>query len=221
MEVNRQGRKMIVFDMDNTLLQGRFIDACAERFNFKQALNLLRQIDNDPVSLTLRIAGFLKGKTKKELLDIVAAIPLVDDIVEVSEELKRRSYIIGIISDSYQLITQHVANRIGADFWLGNELLYEQDKLTGEVLIPSWFHYSEESTCRHQACKTNALRYICRKYNMELKDCIVVGDSENDICMVQHAGIGVAFCSTSEWLKSVAEKHIEKKKFAELLAYAY
>jgi glucosyl-3-phosphoglycerate synthase len=220
MNMNFPPPKMVVFDMDNTLLQGRFIDACAEKFNFKQALNLLRQIDHDPVSLTVRIATFLKGKTKAELLDIATGIPMVNDVAEVVNELKRRSYTIGIISDSYQLITQQVAERMGADFWLGNELLYENDHLTGEVLIPSWFHYSDESTCKHQVCKTNALRYICNKYGVALKDCVVVGDSENDICMIQHAGIGVAFCSTSEWMKSVARKHIGKKAFAELLEYA-
>ncbi len=65
MEVNKGAfNKMVVFDMDNTILRGRFIDDCAERFNFKQALNLLRQIDHDPVSLTIRIASFLKRQNK-------------------------------------------------------------------------------------------------------------------------------------------------------------
>jgi glucosyl-3-phosphoglycerate synthase len=212
--------KMVVFDMDNTLLHGRFIDICAEKFNFKQALNLLRQIDHDPVSLTVRIASFLEGKSKSELLEIVAGIDVVEDIVEVVDELKRRSYAIGIISDSYQLVTQFVAKKINADFWMGNELLYQDEILTGQVLIPSYFHYSEESSCKHQVCKTNALRYICKKYGVSLEDCIVVGDSDNDICMVGHAGIGVSFCTTSEMLKNTAKKHIEQRTFNELLSFA-
>lgn len=212
--------KMLLFDMDDTLLKGRFIDTCAEQFNFRQALNLLRQIDRNAVSLTQRIASFLQGKTKQELLDIVAGIPLVDDIVDVTAILKGRGYRIGIVSDSYQLITQYVGEKIGADFSMANELQIEGEMLTGEVLIPSYFHYSEESACRHQVCKTNALRYASKKYGVPLDRCIVVGDSDNDICMLQHAGLGVAFCATDS-LKKVATKQIDKRSFSELLEYAY
>jgi phosphoserine phosphatase SerB len=212
--------KMVIFDMDDTLLHGRFIDKCAEKFNFTQALALLRQIDHKPVSLTQRIASFLKDKHKDELIKIASEIELVEDIVHVITELKKRSYIVGIISDSYQLITNYIGEKINADFGLSNQLQYEGDYLTGEVLIPSYFHYSDESSCRHQVCKTNALRYACAKYNVKMENSIVVGDSENDICIIQHAGTGVAFCTTNEVLKNVAGRQIDERAFADLLSYA-
>ena len=210
---------MVVFDMDNTLLLRRFIDVCAEEFKFTQALGLLRQIDKDPVNLTVRIAGLLRGRSKNELVELASSIPLVEDIVDVIGVLKSRGYLIGIISDSYQLITQYIASKIGADFSLGNELQFEGDLVSGDVLIPSYFHYAKESTCKHQVCKTNALRYIAEKYNVPLEKCVVVGDSENDICIVKHAGLGVSFCTTNELLKRVASKHINEKSFSELLEY--
>jgi glucosyl-3-phosphoglycerate synthase len=213
-------RKMVVFDMDNTLLQQRFIEVCAEQYNFTQALALLRQIDHDAVSLSQRIAYFLKDKKRSELLGIASTIPMVPDIFEVVEQLRSRSYKIGIISDSYSVITEMIAEQIGADFHLANELQFVGDQATGEVLIPSYFHYSSESTCKHQVCKTNALRFICNKYETRLENCIVVGDSDNDACVLKHAGISIAFCTTSDLLKSVAKKHIEKRAFRELLAYA-
>lgn len=214
----RSGR-MVVFDMDNTLLQERFIDVCAERFKFKQALVLIRQIDNDPVSITRRIACFLKGLSKKELLETLESIPLIEDSLAVIEELRRRSKIIGIISDSYQLVTQLIAEKINADFYLANELQIELGKVTGQILIPSYFHYSEESTCKHQVCKTNALRFITKKYGLKLEDCVYVGDSASDICVVQHAGLGVSFCTKDETLKGIANRSIEKKAFGELLQF--
>jgi glucosyl-3-phosphoglycerate synthase len=213
-------KKMVVFDMDNTLLQGRFIDVCAQKFNFKQALTLLRQIDHDPVSLTIRIAGFLKGMKRSDLLQVGWGIQLVEGIEEVVSELKNRSYLVGIISDSYQLIAQDVAKRIGADFWMANELLYEGEFLTGKVLIPSYFCYSTESSCRHQVCKTNALRYITAKYNVGFENCIAVGDSDNDVCMINHAGMGVAYLTKSDLLRKAAHKHINQNSLNELLAYA-
>src|SRR5687768_2622914 len=104
----KEKKKMVVFDMDNTLLKGRFIDKCAKEFNFSQALNLLRQIDKNPISLTVRVASFLRGKSKQELLSIADNIPVVDDASTVIRELKSRRYRIGIISDSYQFVTNFI-----------------------------------------------------------------------------------------------------------------
>jgi phosphoserine phosphatase SerB len=214
-------KKMLVFDMDDTLLRGRFIDKCAEKYNFKQALSLLRQIDHDPASLTARIALFLTGRRKSELQEIAERIPLVDDIAEVTVEMRRRGYFVGIISDSYQLVTDYIAHKLNLDFSLGNELQCDGEYLNGQVSIPFYFKHSEKSTCRHPVCKTNALRYICNLYGIGMENCVVVGDSENDICIVKHAGLGVAFCTTNEPLISAAGKHIEQKAFGELLKFAY
>jgi glucosyl-3-phosphoglycerate synthase len=217
---HQPANKIVAFDMDNTLLQKRFIDRCAEEYNFTQALALLRHLNNDPITLTIKIAAFLKDKTTSELINIAASIPLVEDTQEVVAALKKRNYIIGIISDSYQLIAQHVAQKIGADFWLANELQAEFGRVTGEVLIPSYFLHCDESGCNHQVCKTNALRHICKKYNSSFENCIVVGDSDNDICMVSHAGTGVAFCSTSELLNNAAARRIDQRSFKSILEYA-
>ncbi len=212
-------KKLVVFDMDNTLLQDRFIEVCARHYKFEQALSLLRHIDNDPVSLTKRIGWFLKDRKRAEMIEIAGSIPLVPGIENVVENLKQRGYIIGIISDSYQLVTRLVADKINADFELANELQTIGDHITGEVLIPSYFKYTGESTCTHSVCKTNALRYICKAYQAKIEDCIVIGDSENDVCMLSHAGLGVAFCTTSELVKSVANKHIEERSFSKLLSF--
>lgn len=215
-----RNRKMVVFDMDNTLLTERFIEKCAETFNFKQALSLLRNIDRDPLSLTNRVARFLKDRTHAELVDVAAGIKLVNDTIEVIQELKKRGYVTGIISDSYQVITHFIATRIMADFSLANELLFLNERSTGHVRIPSYFYHSHESTCQHLVCKTNALRHICKYYDMEPAECIVVGDSDSDACMVSHAGLGISFCSTSELLKKAAQRHISKMSFSELLEIA-
>src|SRR4030095_4250080 len=102
----KEGTKLVVFDMDSALLQSRFIDVCAKEFNFYQALTLLRQIDNDGVSLSNRIASFLTGKNIRQLHEIASAIPLVRDIDVVAEELRERGCVIGIMTDSYQQVVE-------------------------------------------------------------------------------------------------------------------
>ena len=184
------GKKMLVFDLDHFLLKENFIEACARTFNFRQALALVRQIDTDTVSLTRRIAAFLRDRTKIELMDIANQLQLVPGTIGLIQELKQRAYIVGIISDSYNFVAQIVANNIGADFELSNELVFQSGKATGEVLVPSYFHYCNESTCKHQVCNTNALRHICRQYKTRIEECIIVGEDESNTCMMSHATRG-------------------------------
>jgi len=213
----RSLRKMIVFDMDNTLLRGRFIDICAKRFLFEDKLAQLRRTESDPAVLTKRIAELLKGFSMGDLLQVIASIPLVEDAADVIEELRSRGNVVGIISDSYQFVTDYVKNKTGADFAMGNHLEFFEGAATGEVTIPSWFYYSMHSKCSHGLCKTNALMHIAHKFGISIENCMTVGDGENDRCMIQEAGMGVAFCTENPLLKKVADKIIDKPSFAEIL----
>ena len=213
-------RKMIVFDMDDTILKGRFIDECAKKFGFLPSLQDLRAKEKDPIILTKRIGLMLRGKTIDDLLNVVDDMEIIDDIKKVIKELKEKKYQVGIISNSYSLITNYIRQKIGADFSLANNLEFFEGKTTGEVNPPYYFFGSPESICGHSFCKTNALQYACEKYNALLKNCIVVGDSSDDRCMVGHAGKGVAFCTNDEFLEKVATRSIKEKSFESLIAMA-
>jgi glucosyl-3-phosphoglycerate synthase len=209
--------KMAVFDMDNTILRGRFIDACAKKFGFTARLEDLREAETDSIILTKRIGLLLRGKTIDELLDVVHKMEMVKDIKEVVVALKEKGYIVGIISNSYTLITNYVRRNIGADFAYANQMEFFEGKATGEVGMPFYFFGSPESVCGHSYCKTNAMQYACEKYNVYFKNCIAVGDSKDDRCMVGHAGKGFAFCTTDELLKKMANEQITELSFQSLL----
>ncbi|HEY4338009.1 MAG TPA: glycosyltransferase, partial [Puia sp.] len=136
-EMARHPKKMIVFDMDYTLLQGSFIRAAAERFGFTRELNdILAQPKSNYIK-TQKIARLLEGRSFAELIHVVESIPLIGDAVQVVRELQLRGYVCGIISDSYHAIANHVKNLLGLDFTLGNELEFRKSVATGEVKIPS------------------------------------------------------------------------------------
>lgn len=212
--------KMVVFDMDDTIFKGRTIDECAKEFGFTAKLEDLRAQEKDPIILTKRIGLLLKGRTIDDLLNVAGRIPMVSDIKDVVKALKEKGYIIGIISNSYTLVTNYVRQQIDADFTYANQLEFFEGKVTGEVNLPSYFFGSPESLCGHAYCKTNALQHACEKYNVQLKNCIVVGDSRDDRCMIGHAGKGVAFCTKDELLKTIAIKNIREESFQPLLALA-
>jgi len=212
--------KMIVLDMDDTILKSRFINECADAFGFKIKLDELRFSEKDPIILTKRIGLLLTNRTMDELLNVISNIEMAANIKETVQHYKKKGYLVGIVSHSYTLITNYVKQQIGADFSVAHHLEFFEGKATGEVNLPSYFFGSPDSVCGHSFCKTNALQYLCNKYNVTMKNCVAVGDSKDDRCIVTYAGKGVAFCTTDELLEKIADSCIKKRDFEPLIALA-
>jgi glucosyl-3-phosphoglycerate synthase len=204
-EMARQPKKMIVFDMDYTLLQGSFIKAAAEHFGFTKELSDIQAQPKSNFIKTQKIARLLEGRTFAEMINVVETIPLIGDAVQVVRELQVRGYVCGIISDSYHAIANHVKNMLGLDFTLGNELEFQKSVATGEVRIPSQLLKDRFSRCEHDHCKSNMFQYILHRFGISLADSVAVGDGENDICMVKMAGTGISFNSITPDVDKVAD----------------
>lgn len=213
--------KMIIFDMDNTLLEGSFITKAAEEFNFENELIRIVTEYSNAYTRTKSIARLLKNRTFAEILDVVDKIKIIDDAEYVIGELKKKGYICGIISDSYDIVTNHLKNKLRMDFSVANELEFSQSIATGEVKVPSAFMRNRHSKCNHDFCKSNVLFQLAEKYNIDTKNIISVGDSENDICLVRESGIGIAFRSNNNYLNLVADRVINEKSFLQILDIAY
>lgn len=209
-------KKMLIFDMDNTILHHSFINTLASKYKFREKLVAIVSENSNPYTRTKLIARPLKGLNIRQLLETVDEIPVTDDFENVIKIFKENGYICGIISDSYDCITNHLVNRFGLDFSIANELEFSNSVATGEVKVPSVFIKTRESKCNHDFCKSNAVREVAKRYNVDIKNIIAVGDSESDICMIKECGIGIAFCSSNETLNLVANKVISERSFAAL-----
>jgi glucosyl-3-phosphoglycerate synthase len=219
-EFVREPKKMIVFDMDNTLLQGSFIHTAAERFGFKkELLEIITQQKNDYVR-TKKIAQLLEGKAFAELINIVESIPMIGDAVHVVRELQLRGYVCGIISDSYHCVTNHVKNMLGLDFTLSNELEFKKSIATGEVKVPSQLLKDKFSKCEHEQCKSNMFLHILNRFDISVDNTIAVGDGENDVCMVKLAGRGISFNSTNQLIDNVADYVVRNESLKPVLEIA-
>lgn len=212
--------KLIVFEMDHTLLQGSFIESCAKSFGFGDKLDLIKNADSDYIVYIKQVAALLKGKTLKELISVADSIPVVKNTKEIITQLKKRGYITGIISESFDVIANYFRNKLGLDFALANELEFNRSVCTGEVKVPYFLFNNPESLCKHSLCKTNALLNVLSRYQIKQENCIVVGDHVHDLCMIKEAGLGVAFCSTDELVNHRADVVIDKPSFRELLHLA-
>ena len=212
--------KLMIFDMDNTLLKGRFIDVCADRFNFKDTLMEIRYNESDPIIITKLVAKLLEGKNIHELIEIAESIEIISDARNIIYEMKRRGFIVGIVSDSYDCITQHIKNKLDMDFALSNELEFSKSICTGEVKLPSFYFSNNNSICKHKICKTNAVLNLLEKYNIKLENTIAIGDSFNDLCMIKQVGLGISFCTTDELVRHHADMNIKEQSFSLLLEVA-
>ncbi len=209
-------KKMLIFDMDNTILHQSFITMLAEKFKFKDKLISIVTENSNPYTRTKLIAKLIKGLNIKQLLEVADGIPVTHDFENVIKIFKSNGYVIGIISDSYDCITNHLVNKFGLDFSIANELEFSNSIATGEVKIPSVFIKTKESRCNHDFCKSNAMREIAGRYKIDIKNIIAIGDGEGDICMVKDCGIGISFCSSNETLNLVASKAISERSFISL-----
>jgi HAD superfamily phosphoserine phosphatase-like hydrolase len=212
-------KKMLIFDMDNTILHNSFITTLATKFKFKDKLISIVSENSNPYTRTKLIAKLLKGLNIKQLIETVDGIPVTNDFENIVQIFKTNGYVCGIISDSYDCITNHIVNKYGLDFSIANELEFSNSIASGEVKIPSVFIKTKESNCNHDFCKSNAMREIANRYKIDIKNIIAIGDSESDICMIKDCGIGISFCSSNETLNLVASKIISQRSFASLAEF--
>ena len=210
-------KKIAMFDMDNTILRASFIQTASDRFGFRKQLTDIVTNSDNPFIRTKQIARLLRGRSIGEMLETVDGIDVTPNLSSLLMHLKAQGYIIGIISDSYDCITNHIKNRFGFDFTISNELEFSKSVSTGEVKIPSFFLPDDESLCKHEYCKLNALISVCKRYGVDLKSTLVIGDGENDICCIRRAGIGVSFCSTNSMVDVVSDYIFKNPDFADLV----
>jgi len=185
--------RLIAFDMDGTLIADRFIFRLARRFGFEAELKKMMARNVPEYQKTKSIASLLKGITVKEIIDTLDQTPLSPSVQMTVEELKREGHVLAIISDSYTIVIQRLKERLGFDYTVANELMVKGGKATGEVeMLLNWS--SHRTGClKHSVCKLNALLNLSQKTKIPLERTVAVGDNTADICMLQQAGLGIAF----------------------------
>jgi glucosyl-3-phosphoglycerate synthase len=221
MPAKKRLQKMAIFDMDKTILLQSFIHTLAQKFCFKEELDIISLTASNTFIRIKQIAQLLKSLSLADILKTADEIPMIDDIYEVVNSLKSKGFICGIISESYDVVTNHICNKLGMDFSLANELEFSKSIATGEVKIPSFFLKGKASICNHDYCKSNAIIELSKRYNIPLKSFIAIGNGKNDICMIKNAGVGISFCTDNKVLAKTSDYNIIKPAFNEMLQFAF
>ena len=187
--------KLVLFDMDGTLLKDRGIFVIAEKKGFLE--DLVRYIKDSSMEYyerSIKIANMLKGESCSSFLEIFRTINFSNNVEFVISELKKRGIVTAIATDSYQFLVDDVKNRLGIDYVFGNILVIDDDVITGELEIHNKElakDFSGESI--YSICKSCVLDQLCNKLGISVEDAVAVGDGIVDIGMIKRAGLGVAY----------------------------
>jgi len=196
--------KLIMFDMDGTLIKDRGIFKIAEKMNFKnELLKLFSYKGSDFYNKSIEIAKLTKGMQKKELLNIFRNIPFQDDLEDVIKIIKEKKIITAIATDSYLFLANDIKDRLSFDYAFANNLIINNGIITGELEIHNKNLIRDTYNGKiYSICKSHVLEQLCKKLNIRIKESIAVGDGKVDISMIKKAGLGIAFNASIEVQKN-------------------
>jgi phosphoserine phosphatase len=190
--------KLVLFDMDGTLLDGRSIYSFAEENNFKDKLLEILESNLEPYKKSIKIAKFLKGLDSRELLKIFRRIPLQKNAKKVAKKIKERNIVSAIVSDSYQFIAEDLKRRLGFDYAFANNLIIRENIVTGELIIQNKAKMRCDSGEIYSICKGWMLDQMCHRLKIKREEVIAIGNGVVDIGMIKKAGLGIAFKAPEE-----------------------
>jgi len=196
--------KLVLFDMDGTLLKDKGIFVIAERKGFiEELIRLFKDDSREFYKRSIDIAKLQKGFSKKDFLDIFRTVPLQDHAKEVINELKNKKIKTAIVTDSYQFLVDDLKERLGIDYAFGNNLVTNGDTITGELVMQNKDLVGEFYTGKiYSICKSRILEQLCKELGITEKEVIAVGDGKIDIGMIKKAGLGIAINAPGEVQKN-------------------
>lgn len=196
--LSRRTKRLIVFDVDSTLIQGEVIEMLAARAGAGDAVAAITEAAmrgelDFAESLHHRVAT-LAGLPAGVIDEVAHQIELTPGARTTLRTLRRLGFKCGVVSGGFRQVIAPLAAELKLDFVAANELEVVDGKLTGRVTGP----------VVDRAGKADALREFAEKAGVPLEQTVAVGDGANDIDMLATAGLGVAF-NAKPALREVAD----------------
>jgi len=183
----RHGMRMVVMDVDSTLVQGEVIEMLAEQAG---CLGKVREVTESAMrgdldfeeSLRERVA-LLEGLEAAALDRVYDQLVLAPGARTLVRTLKRLGYRFAIVSGGFSHVIDRLKEDLGIDYAAANELEIVDGKLTGKVV----------GEIVDRAGKAKALRRFAAEAGVSEAATIAIGDGANDLDMLSAAGLGIAY----------------------------
>jgi len=211
--LERSMRRMVVFDMDSTLIQQEVIDELGKLAGVEHEISEITEAamrgDIDFFGSLKRRVALLKGHNAEKLFDTVKAnLIYTPGAKKLCTALKRLGFKLAVISGGFLPVAQEVQRHLGLDYAFANTL--EVDEQTG--LLTGLTSGPVVTPQR----KRTLLATIANVEGCEVQQTIAVGDGSNDIPMLNTAGLGIAFCAKPK-VQAATEFRINQKDLSTVL----
>ncbi len=183
----RHGMRLLVMDVDSTLIQGEVIEMLAVHAGQEAEVARVTEaamrgeLDFEQ-SLRERVAR-LKGIPESAIDAVYEQITLAPGARTMVRTLRRLGYRFAIVSGGFSQITDRLAADLGIHFSRANELEVVDGVLTGRIV----------GAVVDRAGKAAALREYAETLGISIENTVAIGDGANDLDMLSAAGLGIAY----------------------------
>ncbi len=194
----RRAKRLIVFDVDSTLIQGEVIEMLAARAGAEAKVAQITEaamrgeLDFED-SLRERVAT-LAGLPASVVDEVADELELTAGARTTLRTLRRLGFHCGVVSGGFRQVIEPLAHELMLDYVAANQLEIVDGTLTGRVIGP----------IIDRPGKAKALRDFAYQAGVPMEQTVAVGDGANDIDMLAAAGLGVAF-NAKPALREVAD----------------
>ncbi|MEV6983743.1 phosphoserine phosphatase SerB [Sphaerisporangium sp. NPDC051017] len=185
--LHRRTKRLIVMDVDSTLIQGEVIEllanhaGCMEEVEKITSAAMRGELDF-AASLRERVA-LLEGLSADVFERVRKEVVLTPGARTLVRTLKRLDYRFAIVSGGFTQITDALVEDLGIDYSAANTLEVVDGKLTGRVV----------GEIVDRPGKARALERFAREAGIPINQTVAIGDGANDLDMIGAAGLGIAF----------------------------
>lgn len=180
-------RRLIVFDMDSTLIQAEIIDELAKMKGVGEEVSRVTEAamrgELDFKQSFTRRLSLLRGLPQSRVLEVLDRVPYGDGAERLISTLKRKGFKTAILSGGFNFFGRHLQTQLGIDHLYANELEIVDGLVTGNVVPP----------IMDGQRKAEVLLKIASEEGIGLDEVIAVGDGANDLPMLNLAGMGIAY----------------------------
>jgi phosphoserine phosphatase len=205
-------KKILLADMDSTMIDQECIDELADEIGVKEhvaaitARSMNGEIAFEP-ALRERVA-LLKGLDAAVIDRIITGrLTLASGGKTLVATMRAKGAYTALVSGGFDVFTSRIAALLGFDENRANRLIELDGHLTGKVAEP----------ILGRAAKAEALLDIATRLGLAAEDAIAVGDGANDLDMIKLAGTGVALHAKP----AVAAEAKVRIDYADLTALLY